>query len=240
MPINAQATGSSPCPSATRGEVIERTLPLVKSIAARLKQAHGLAAPFEDLYGLGVDGLLRAAERFDPTRGVAFTTFAYYRIRGAILDSLRKDPDRIQIAARAKPAAGVRSRRSLEPANDNGRAAGEAVAPDEPWALVETTVLRVHAVEDAGSLSDDEAPAVDEQVERRSVEARVAAALARLPQMERRIVEMHYYADLSFAEIGARLGICKPWAFRLHARALRQLKASLAGLGECLPLPSRG
>jgi RNA polymerase sigma factor for flagellar operon FliA len=231
MPINGQALGISSCASAARSEAIEQSLPLVRSIAARLKQAYGLTAPFEDLLGLGVDGLLQAAERFDPTRGVAFTTFAYYRIRGAILDSLRRDPDRGRLAR-----TGPWPRALGEPENDNGVPEREAALPDLTG-LVETAVVRLRDVE---GLADDQAAAVDEQIERRSVERRLATALGRLPEQERRIIELRYYEELSFAQIGERLGICKPWAFRLHARALRLLKRSLAGLRDREPSPTRG
>jgi RNA polymerase sigma factor for flagellar operon FliA len=219
--------------SQSRNELIERSLPLVKSIAARLRQAHGLSASFEDLYAVGVDGLLQAAERFDPARGVAFTTFAYYRVRGAILDSLRRDPERALLTA-ARPAMPAHSSASvgIQPANDNGRSDERARSTPLAWLFAEFASAQTSSLDDLGSLPDESAPDPDDEIERRRIAARVAAALSALPETERRVVELHYYEELSFSEIGTKLGICKPWAFRLHNKALKQLKEKLAELGE--------
>jgi len=221
--------------SINRNEVIERSLPLVKSIAARLRQAHGLSASFDDLYALGIDGLLQAAARFDPARGVAFTTFAYYRIRGAILDSLRRDPERARLAAPgavvpARPRVSVQ----IEAANDNGRAEAPSAGAMEhiAWLFADSATVQITSLDEVGSLPDESALHPDEEIERHRVAERVSAALSGLPETERRVVELHYYEELSFAEIGARLGICKPWAFRLHNRALKQLKEKLAELQD--------
>ena len=218
-----------------RNEVIERCLPLAKSIAAKLRLAHGLAAPFDDLYALGVDGLMQAADRFDPTRGVAFTTFAYYRIRGAILDSLRREPQpHLLAASRVAPARAPRVIAAALPANDNARTSERSEADeDHPgWSLSEPATVHLASVQELDSLPDESAPHPDEEVERQWLARRVRAALEALPEIERRIIQLHYYEELSFSEIGAELGICKPWAFRLHNKALRQLRQALAELGE--------
>src|SRR5450432_1256402 len=80
-----------------RDYLITETMPLVKSIADRLKRSWRLSAPFEDLCAFGMAGLVEAANRFDPSRGVTFGTFAHYRIRGAIIDALRRGDGRFQM-----------------------------------------------------------------------------------------------------------------------------------------------
>src|SRR5689334_9898661 len=110
---------SNPSP---RSEVIERHVPLAKAVVARIRLAHGLSASFDDLYSLGLTGLMQAAERFDPARGVSFATYAYYRIRGAVLDGLRRDPD-LRLDDPTRPAfhhCSLPAGRIA--ANDNGRA----------------------------------------------------------------------------------------------------------------------
>jgi RNA polymerase sigma factor for flagellar operon FliA len=216
----------------SRNEAIEKSLPLVKSIAARFRQAHGLSASFDELYALGVDGLMQAATRFDPNRGVAFTTFAYYRIRGAILDSLRREPDGARLTAVSMPIETSLPLLGVAAANDNGRPQDRPTGRQGTlgWLFAEAAVSQ--PVEDIDELADEDAPSLDEEVERHRVAQRVAAALATLPETERRVVELHYYDELSFAEIGAKLGICKPWAFRLHNKALKHLKEKLAELAE--------
>jgi RNA polymerase sigma factor for flagellar operon FliA len=221
--------------SSSRDEVIERSLPLVRSIAARLRLAHGLSMPFEDLFALGVTGLLQAAERFDPSRGVAFVTFAYYRIRGAILDSLRRDPDLHHIYAAQMPVAiaGHEVPYGEIAANDNGRfdLAAEAPVGQLTWTLSDPAV-HLMSLDALGAIADESAPHPDEEVERRWQAERIGTALAALPDIERQVIQLYYYEDLSFSEIGARLGICKPWAFRLHNKAVNRLRETLAELAE--------
>src|SRR5262252_2446389 len=69
--------------------LVEQHLPLVQSIARKVKRTLSAAIDIEDLVGYGSKGLVEAAERFDARHGVAFTTFAYYRIKGAMFDGLR-------------------------------------------------------------------------------------------------------------------------------------------------------
>src|SRR5262245_52320469 len=69
--------------------LVEQHLPLVQSIARKVKRTLSAAIDIEDLVGYGSKGLVEAAERYDPRQGVAFSTFAYYRIRGAMFDGLR-------------------------------------------------------------------------------------------------------------------------------------------------------
>src|SRR3569623_658689 len=72
-----------------RDSLVQQHLGLVQSVARKLRKQITARIDFDDLVGYGSKGLIEAAERFDPAHGVAFTTFAYYRIRGAMLDGLR-------------------------------------------------------------------------------------------------------------------------------------------------------
>jgi RNA polymerase sigma factor for flagellar operon FliA len=219
---------TSPQPS-PRKQVIEDYLPLVKSIVARTRLAHGLRATFDDLYAAGVTGLLEAAERFDPSRGVAFTTFAYYRIRGAVLDTKRSEERPIPPAA---PTAYVRLSAILtdgRPANTNAVLSPEPADASSTWTPSDGNPVQLVPFEVLDSVEDESAPHPDEEVERRWRSARVRQALAGLPELERRVLELHYYEDESFAGISAKLGMCKPWAFRLHARGLVMLRDALCG-----------
>lgn len=226
-----------------RDEVIERCLPLVKSITARLRDAHGVDTSFEDLYALGVTGLMQAAERFDPTRGASFTTFAYYRIRGAILDSLRRHPEQHygDIGHHAVRVA-CRDIAPLQAAaNDNGQPDGHTPsARSTPRAslLNELATVYLTSLDAVGDVCDESGLHPDEEVDRMRLAERVRTALAALPDGERRVVELRYYEDLSFSEIGAKVGICKPWAFRLHRQAMAHLRETLAHLAESIRSPA--
>jgi RNA polymerase sigma factor for flagellar operon FliA len=227
MENNTLATSTVPALSANK-EVIERSLPLVKSVVARMRLAHGLRASFDDLYAAGVTGLLEAAERFDPTRGVAFTTFAYYRIRGAILDSQRTE--RGHSVARSSSFVQLFAVAEQRPANTNAVGSPERDGAGGGWAFTTSDPVQLVPFEVLDDMQDVSAPHPDEEIEQKWRSERVRRALATLPELERRVLELHYYDDESFSGISAQLGMCKPWAFRLHERALTMLRDAL---GEC-------
>jgi RNA polymerase sigma factor (sigma-70 family) len=118
------------------------------------------------------------------------------------------------------------------PANDNGRSDERVRSTLPTWLFADSAPALNASLDDLASLPDESAPDPDDQIERHRIAARVTAALSSLPETERRVVELHYYEELSFSEIGTKLGICKPWAFRLHNKALKQLKEKLAELSE--------
>ncbi len=72
-----------------KNQLVEQHLPLVQAIARKVKKTLGARIELDDLVAYGAKGLVEAAERYDARPGVAFTTFAYYRVRGAMFDGLR-------------------------------------------------------------------------------------------------------------------------------------------------------
>jgi len=232
---------------------VRQCLPLVKSIARRIRSSRGLTTPLEDLCAIGVTGVLQAVERFDSRRGVTFITFAYYRIRGAILDSLRREASRnptVTVRERATGPISTSAYLALpldrRAHNDNGRADhrahndnGRAVAAEPPQ---ETTVflsdlpaVQLRAM-DVGLGTDERGVDPEGELDRKRLADRLLAAMAALPERERQVVELYYFGDHSFESIGEKLGMCKPWAFRLHARAVLRLRKALGGGPECAAL----
>jgi RNA polymerase sigma factor for flagellar operon FliA len=222
---------SSPSPPAR--ELVEKTVPLVKSIVARLRVTYGSDFAFDDLYEIGIDGLMRAAEKFDPDRGASFATYAYYRIRGTILDSLRRKPE-FQRGTAGDGLAIAPLRAPSLAANDNGRPDdGRESSQDRVrWVFADAAMVRLASPKEIGAIPDESAARADEEADRSRLAERVAGIVATLPEIERRVIELHYYEDLSFAEVGEKLGICKPWAFRLHNKALKALKDKLGELSD--------
>jgi RNA polymerase sigma factor FliA len=229
--------------AAERNQLIEQHLSLVHAIAGKLKRNLGRSLDFEDLVGYGCKGLVEAAQRFDPRQGTAFTTFAYYRIRGAMLDGLRT-MGWYSRTDYARYRAEERANEYLQNLAERAGAAGGAAAnepggaaahrPDAGTALGELAeilagVATVHitSLEAAATIADDRLPPADQAVERGQTGARLRAALGRLPEQERRLMELYYFGDKNLEEAGAELGITKSWACRLHARAVALLRAAL-------------
>jgi len=228
--------------AAERDRLIEQHLSLVQAIAGKLKRNLGRSIDYEDLVGYGSKGLIEAAERFDARQGVAFTTFAYYRIRGAMVDGLRtmgwySRADYTRYRAEERATEYLRNVSERDGAAKEAAPAGSSTAPDKAKAVDElaatlggVAAVYITSLEAAASVADDSLPAPDADLERVQTSARARDALAKLPEKERRLMEMYYFGDKNLEEAGAELGLSKSWACRLHARAVGMLRDALSDL----------
>ena len=222
-----------------RDKLVAEHLTLVQAIAGKLKRTLGKSIEFDDLVGYGHKGLIEAADRFDPKQGVTFTTFAYYRIRGAMLDGMRT-MGWYSRADYARYRAEERAHEYMQNMSEREGAAKEAgAAEDDPSdkakaleniAQILSNVATVHitSIEAASKVADDKIPAPDAELETGQLGERVRTAVAALPEKERKLMELYYFEDKNLEEAGAVLGLSKSWACRLHARAIGLLRAELA------------
>ena len=223
-------------------QLVEKHLSLVQAIARKVKKTLNASIDVDDLVGYGSRGLVEAAERFDARHGVAFTTFAYYRIRGAMYDGLRamgwySRADYARYRAEERANEYLRNRADREGAAQ--AQAGEAGNKTSGAADAETTLAEVNEIlssiatvhitslEAASSVADESLPAPDVAVDGHRMSRRVRQAVAALPDKERRLMELYYFADKNLEEAGAELGLSKSWACRLHARAVELLRAAM-------------
>jgi RNA polymerase sigma factor for flagellar operon FliA len=195
-----------------------------------------------DLVQDGVIGLIDAAHRFDEARGIKFETFAERRIRGAMIDALRKD---------AWPRGVRRQRRELEAAREELRRElghepsladlAAKVGSDEK--RLGRTIVRINAIESTSPLANNEnldestlptalIPSEPEQpdtaYERQETKDRVCAAIASLPPREQKVIGLYYYGEATMKQIGAEIGVNESRVSQLHARAIRRLRDALA------------
>jgi RNA polymerase sigma factor FliA len=220
---------------------VEAGLPFVEALARRMASTMPHSIDLSDLVQDGVIGLIDAAERFDEKRGIKFETFAERRVRGAMIDALRKDawPRGVRRVRRELEAAREKLRVSLGHEPSLADLAAE-VGSDEK--RLGKTIVRINTIESTSPLSCgdnvDEAqlPAVfvpaeperpDHAYERSEVKNRVRAAIETLPARERRVICLYYYEEVTMKEIGAELGVNESRVSQLHARALRRLREAL-------------
>ena len=222
-------------------QLVEKHLSLVQAIARKVKKTLNASIELDDLVGYGSKGLVEAAERFDARHGVAFTTFAYYRIRGAIYDGLRamgwySRADYARYRAEERANEYLRNRADREGAGQaqSGAGAAASTTAGEAATLAEvheilSSVATVHitSLEAASSVPDESLPAADVAVDNHRMSHRVRQAVAALPEKERRLMELYYFADKNLEEAGAALGLSKSWACRLHARAVDLLRDAM-------------
>lgn len=192
--------------------------------------------PFEELVALANAGLAEAAHRYDPGRGVAFTTFAWYRVHGAIVDGLRKAthlPRRTWAKLVALRAANEYLENQAE--RERGatqRGAAPATSSDALDAVKQAmSAIRTMYMTSLETLRDNgfdvvgDAPAPPEQLDGSRLAARLRKAIDSLPERERALVTKHYWEGKNLLEAGAELGMSKSWASRLHAQAVQRLRA---------------
>ncbi len=222
-------------------DLVEGALDLVDAIARHLHRAIGTPASLDDLVGVGRMGLLDAARRYDPARGVPFRAFAAHRIRGAVLDGMRRmghAPRRAYARIRGLEAASRVSEAALEdlavaPPPGTGPADADQRLGDHLAAMA--TAMAVGLLtspasgEDGEVTAADDAPDPEERAGRRELLALVRAALDELPPEEAALVRRHYLEGEQFDDVARDLGISKSWASRLHARAIDRLTRRLRG-----------
>lgn len=212
---------------------------LVEVIARQVAREVGRVVDFDDLRQMGLQGLLEAARRFDDSRGVSFRRFANYRVRGAMLDGIRKGaplPRRAHERVRALQAALLVAESSSEEAVPPGRAPADLDSKlTEHLANLATAMaagMVATAVYGEGgelqALEPGESP--EDAVARAQLRRLVVDAIQELPDDERALVERHYLHGERFDHVSASLGLSKSWGSRLHTRAVARLTKKLRGM----------
>ena len=195
----------------------------------KVRARYDLEVDLDDLMADGFAGLVEAKSRFDADKGVQVKTFAYYRIRGAILDGIRKNS--------FMPRRAYEQLRAAEAALGIGEALGEARAADPQGRkdvakcaeTLHATISRLTASFVIASVGPDEEAqeSPEDSLLRGESAERVRAALKELPERERALVEGHYIKGRRFDLVAKELGISKSWASRLHTKALDRLRELL-------------
>jgi RNA polymerase sigma factor for flagellar operon FliA len=226
---------------AQQRERIAAGLPFVESLARRVAASMPHSIELGDLVQDGMLGLIDAACRFDEARGIKFETFAERRVRGAMIDALRRD---------AWPRGVRRQRRELEAAREQLRRelgaepslADLAARVGSDEARLGRTIVRINTIESTSPLSAGEnvdgsslPPALvpsepqppDRAYEEQEVRERIRAAIASLPARERKVVGMYYYSEATMKQIGVEIGVNESRVSQLHARAVQRLRKAL-------------
>lgn len=223
---------------ADRDLLIERHRDYVRALAVEIGKSLPPHVEFDELVACGNLGLVESAERYDPSHRVSFRTFAYYRIRGAIFDALRKmGPLTRADYARVRAAAGAND--LLQSSADDERADRGGAAPgvdDEIGAaqaaidaLIPVYLLSLDG-ESVGELADP-SPSALEGLEQGELVSLTRQLVAELPAADRQLIEDIYYRRLTISEVAVKLGASKSWGSRLHARAISRLRESMVRRG---------
>lgn len=237
---------------ADRPEVLELfhgSLSAVRPHAVRVRSTVGPAAEMDDLIAYGQAGLLDAARRFDPQRGVPFRAFASFRIRGAILDGVRQManlPRRVHERLRLMDASTRFSEGLLEdshapappgqtPADIERRLCDHLAAMATAMA---TGLVAEAAVDDDGEATAASSfPSPEEASHQRQLLNLVQKGIEELPTQEATLIRRHYLEGERFDTVAVELGLSKSWASRLHSRAIERLTKRMKNFGNSPSAP---
>lgn len=237
-----------------RRQLIEAYAPLARYVVERMNLRPGPALGYDDLLSQAVVGLIDAVDRFDPARGVRFESYAYHRIRGAVMDMLR-EMDWLPRSLRQRESQLAATYARLEdelgraPTDEEvARALGvtlealdemaRELALQSVQSLDEALGRRGRFVADArqeasspesgalgDAVADPAAPSPEAEAERRAERELLAEAIAQLPETERTVVSLYYYEGLTLKEIGRMLGFTESRACQIHGKAILRLRA---------------
>jgi RNA polymerase sigma factor FliA len=226
----------SDLPKALEGaarQLVESHLDLVEGIARGIASDFPKANDLSELISLGRSGLVDAGTRYDPRYGASFSTYATYRIRGAIFDGMRKtmtisrrDWQKIQFMRRSSEYL---EERSEEKTKD---AAAEAELLEEMVSDVTVIYLTsLDAIIEKGGEVAQEQSTPEEELSNNQLVQKLQMARQKLDPKENEFLRLCYEENLSLSEAGKRCGFSKGWASRLHARLMGEL-ALLLGAPE--------
>ena len=226
-----------------REKVIEEFLPVIKHLAYKMARGFESDNFVDDLVSAGIIGLLEVMEKYDPTRGAKLNTFAYLRIRGAMIDELRSR-DWFPRSARAKARKIQEVTRKLE--HEMGRYPDEEEVAREMNMDLDSYLsmlrscgnLSVVSIEDmseaAGEsrdkvigyvLDDNENP--EKYAEFYEVERILGAEIDRLSERQRMVLTLYYHEDMNMKEIAKTLGVTEARVCQIHAQAINNLRPAM-------------
>lgn len=224
-----------------RDQLVDRHVSLVKKIAYHLLGRLPADVQVEDLIQAGIVGLLEAARNYDPAHGASFETYAGIRIRGSMLDEVRRsdwtprsvhrNARRVGEALRAVENREGREARPQEVADEMG------VGIDEYLTMVrDATCSRVLSFEDVFDPESEgenrvpgSVPDPLQSLQEQGVREAVAREIERLPEREKLVMSLYYGDELNLKEIGEVLGVTESRVCQLHGQALLRIRARMTG-----------
>lgn len=222
-----------------RETLIIEYAPLVKIIAGRLSMYLGYNVEYEDLVSYGIFGLIDAIDKFDYGKGIKFETYASLRIRGAILDQIRKMdwiPRTLRQKQKRMDAALIKLEKELgRPATDEEAAAELGISVEEfySWegqSQASGLVSLDECLEQGTEPRTDFNQAVhspEEVVEKQELKKILEEVLEILTEKEKKVVLLYYYEELTLKEISAIMEVSESRISQLHTKALQKMKNKL-------------
>jgi RNA polymerase sigma factor FliA len=234
-PYRATATSAE-----ERERMIMEHLPQVRLIARRIHERLPESVSLEDLVSTGIVGLISAIDRFDPGHNVKLKTYAEYKIRGAILDSLRgldwaPRQQRKRVKQIESAISEIEHRLHRTPSEDEiASELGLTLEEYHGW-LVEVRAVNLGSLETSSPqddgrdllkyISDDESMWPSRLLERSELEGLIAQAIQKMPEIERTVLSLYYYEELTLREIAKVVDLHESRISQLKSQAILRLRS---------------
>jgi RNA polymerase sigma factor for flagellar operon FliA len=209
--------------------VLQKHSGLIDRLARRLVARTGLQSAYDDLWSAGALGLVEAMRRFDSTKGASFETFAEHRVRGAMLDELRRQdhlPRRLRNRtdemqkAKHKVSARLGREATVEEVAEEMDADLDEVsgvhALTEPHVPIDSVMAQLVAEE-----------SVHDPLVRKQAVQNLSRAIEKIPERLQMILQLHYVDGLTYKEISGILDVSEPRVCQLHADAITKIRAAM-------------
>lgn len=224
--------------SSTRNHLISEHVEIARRISLRMARRCPQWVSREDLVAAGMLGLTEAADRYDRERQEPFLSFAEKRIRGAVLDEMRRGdimPRRVRQMARKIAQTIAQLERDHGAAPDDQTIANALGVSVEEYrtelaGLVNVTVDSIDADDAMMPTAQADSPA--DQAEHRMAMGRVRVAMASLDKRDVQLLECHYDNELTYGETGERMGVTTSRVCQLHGRAIERLRTAIGVVAE--------
>jgi RNA polymerase sigma factor for flagellar operon FliA len=236
--------------SAVEEDLVKQHLPLVKAVVARVAMTLPAHVDGEDLYSAGLTGLLNAVRQYNPRAGTSFETYARVRIRGAVLDELRRMdwvPRSVHTKARKVQAVmqqieQAKGRTASE--QEMARALKISVAEYQHWldeirpaTFVCLDAVYTNEMDDPvsqyESLADQRQEDPTDGAYRRELARLIAQRIQELPEMQRKVLALYYFEDMRLREIAEVFGLTESRICQIHAQAILNIKSYLQRFDPC-------
>jgi len=223
-----QSGDHRPVEQLTERELVDRYDGLVGRVAQDIYDHHDWNVPFEDVRAYGFEGLLEAHDNYDPGRGVSFSTFAFYRIRGAIYDGCRDEgwSNRNQTSVLEDHAAvndHLADQADTRTNLPRAKTFEDSVSRIDRMVGDTVTVLLVRQLDLEELRCTDDSEQFDD-VDRRQRLDLVAEAIDQLDGNEREVVVRYHLEDESMSNIAEDLDYSKGWISRVNSRAVDKIR----------------
>lgn len=226
----------------TRDKLIVQYIYLAKYVVGRIKVNLPPSFSFDDIVSFGIEGLIDAIEKYHPSKGAKFESYALMRIRGSIIDKIRSSdwlPRTLRRKIKEIKIATERLKQQIGRAPTTKEVADVLGLPEEKVIEIMSADVSVNSIYDKKGTGEDSVEIIDtiedenssrpeDELERTDAKKELQAALKKLPERERTLLVFYYHENMTLKEIGEAIDVSESRVCQLHAQAIMKLRNILS------------